>query len=157
MKNMQGTGNEILKQDESEGLSVLYDVQKPEFYYSASLRISGESLDLDEITRRLGLDPTHQHRRGERQGSRSQYEADMWAYKAPIEETEHLAIHLKVLWEAIRPQKEYLKQLKERFWVDVFCGFRTNCQVTGIEVDHRCLEIFTELEIPFGLSIINIE
>lgn len=136
---------------------VLYNVEDPEFYYSASLLIGGESLDFDGITQKLGLQPTHQHRKGERRGPRSpQYEADQWRYTAPVEEADHLATHLKVLWEAIRPHKEYLKRLKETFNVDVSCGFRTNYQVTGVEIDYRCLEIFTELEVPFGLSIITV-
>ncbi len=147
-----------MEQDEPVEPAVLYDVQDPEFYYSASLRISGEGLDLDGISQRLGLQPTHQHRKGDRRGPRSpQYEADMWSYTSPVEETEHLTVHLKVLWAALRPHKEYLKQLKEDFHVDIFCGFRTNCQVTGIEIECKCLEMFIELEIPFGLSIITIE
>ena len=151
-------GGEMMKQGEPVEPSVLYDVQDPEFYYSASLRISGENLDLERITQRLGLQPTHQHRKGDRPGPRSpEYEANMWGYMAPVSETEHLETHLKVLWEAIRPQKEYLKRLKEYFDVDIFCGFRTNCQVTGIEVNYKCLEMFIELEVPFGFSIITLE
>ena len=33
--------------------------------YSASLRIFGDSLDLDEMTRRMGVQPSRNHRKGD--------------------------------------------------------------------------------------------
>ena len=39
------------------------------FRYSATLRIFGDIPDLAELTRRLGVSPTHAHRRGDSQGS----------------------------------------------------------------------------------------
>lgn len=44
--------------------------------------------------------------------------------------------------------------LKKRAHVDVFLGYRSNIDHAGVEVPHTCLELFTRLEIPFGLSII---
>jgi hypothetical protein len=41
-----------------------------------------------------------------------------------------------------------------RFKVDVFCGYRSNCDHAGFEVSHKCLELFVALEVPFGLSVI---
>ena len=54
----------------------------------------------------------------------------------------------------VRPHVAYLKQLKERLTVDVFCGYRSNCGTAGFEVDYQSLVLFTELEIPFGVSVI---
>ncbi len=45
--------------------------------------------------------------------------------------------------------------LKQRLTVDVFCQFTSNWPCSGIEVSPQSLEMFVELEIPFGLSIIN--
>lgn len=140
------------------GPEKLYEVQDAEFFYSASLRIFGKSLNIDEVTSKIGLEPTHCHRKGERRGPRSpEYKDNMWMYTAPVREEEPLGEHLKALWEAIRDHRDYLKELKKEFTLDVFCGFRTNCQVTGLEVDHRSLEIFSALEIPFGLSITTLD
>jgi len=44
--------------------------------------------------------------------------------------------------------------LKRRFKVDVFCGYRSNCDTAGFQVSHNCLELFTALEVPFGVSVI---
>jgi hypothetical protein len=43
--------------------------------------------------------------------------------------------------------------LKHWLTVDVFCSYSSN-GCAGIEVSHHALEMFIELEIPFGLSII---
>ncbi len=137
------------------------DIVKPEeepeswFKSSATLRIFGDIGDLDAITAELGVRPTHSHRRGEKRRPTSIdcYEHDMWSYAAPVPKERPLDVHLDALWRVVRPHVAYLKGLKERLTVDVFCGYRTNCCSAGFEVDHRALVIFTELEVPFGVSV----
>ena len=55
---------------------------------------------------------------------------------------------------AIRPHKDYLLGLKENLTVDVFLGYRSNSDTAGVEVPYQSLQIFQELQVPFGLSII---
>ena len=74
-------------------------------------------------------------------------------HTAPVPEDQALDVHLEALWRVVRPHVAYLKRLKERLTVDVFCGYRTNCGSAGFEVDYRALVIFTELEVPFGVSV----
>ena len=141
----------------TESLADIADQQdEPSYFcYSATLRIFGSIPDLDEITRNLGLDPTHVHRRGELRGLGSQcYEQDAWLYEPPIEEHEPLHVHIDALWRAIRQHKEYLLGLKQNLKVDVFLGYRFNSDTAGVEVPYESLEIFTELKVPLGLSII---
>jgi hypothetical protein len=125
------------------------------FAYSATLRIHGLSLPLDEITDRLGLQPTHSHRQGEKKGPRSpSYRDDAWHFQPALNETRPLSEHIDALWTVLRPHVEYLKALKDRYRVDIFCGYRSNSDTAGVEVPHTSLAMFIELEIPFGLSII---
>jgi len=42
---------------------------------------------------------------------------------------------------------EYLKALKQR-------GYRSNSDTAVFEVSHKCLRLFTALEVPFGVSVI---
>ncbi|MBW3596331.1 MAG: DUF4279 domain-containing protein [Planctomycetes bacterium] len=121
------------------------------FAYSASLRIFGNIPDLDEITTRLGITPTNAHRRGARSPP---YKHDMWSYSPDIAEDEPLEHHINALWAELKPNKEYLLDLKRTVTVDVFLGYRSNCDHAGVQVPHTCLEMFTELEIPFGVSIV---
>jgi len=129
--------------------------EKIYFAYSASLRIFGHIPDLDEITQRLGVAPTDAHRQGDRRGPNSTpYKHDMWSYTATMKETEPLHVHIDALWNTFRGRKQYLLQLKRDVTVDVFLGYRSNCDHAGVEVPHESLEMFRELQVPFGLSII---
>lgn len=125
------------------------------FCFSATLRIHGNDVPFEEISRGLGVQPTTTHRTGERRGPKSPpYSDDAWHYSPPISENESLECHLEALWQIVRPHVEYLKEVKQRFKVDVFCGYRSNCDMAGFEVSHKCLELFTALEVPFGVSVI---
>jgi len=44
--------------------------------------------------------------------------------------------------------------LKTSVTVDVFLGYRSNSGTAGFEVPCSSLEMFTELKIPFGVSVI---
>jgi len=124
------------------------------FAYDACVRIFGEHLNIEEISAALKLQPTQTHRKGERQGKMRPYEQDMWLFQPPMEESEPLHKHIDALWLALKPHKRYLLELKKSVTVDVFLGYRSNCDHAGVEVPHRSLEMFVELGIPFGLSII---
>lgn len=125
------------------------------FNYSASLRISGQSLDFEEISSKLCLKPTRVHRQGERKGALSPpYKQDMWSYKIPIDEDSKLDEHLLALWHTLSPHRTFLLEIKKKYTVDIFCGYRTNHWSAGIEVSPAALLMFTELHIPFGISVI---
>lgn len=125
------------------------------FAYSATLRVFANNLDFDEISRKLGLSPTESHRKGDKRGPRSPgYQHDMWSYSPAIPEDRPLNEHIDALWSAVRPAKAFLREMKQRASVDVFLGYRSNIDHAGIEMPHTCLEMFVELEIPFGVSII---
>lgn len=125
------------------------------FCFSTTMRIHGNDMPFEEISCRLGVQPTNLHRKGERRGPRSPvYRDDAWHFQPSLPETEPLERHIEALWEVVRPHVEYLKGLKQRFKVDVFCGYRSNCDTAGFEVSHECLELFTALEVPFGVSVI---
>jgi hypothetical protein len=125
------------------------------YHFSATLRIHGVHVPFEEIAQQLGVQPTHVHREGERRGPRSPaYRDDAWHFEPPIPETQPLAHHIEALWDVVRPAVDYLKALKQRFTVDVFCGYRSNSPTAGFEIPHTCLELFTALEVPFGVSVV---
>ena len=124
------------------------------FAYSATLRVFGLIPDLDAISNTLRLKPTHMHRKGDRGRISTPYDHDMWSYTVSMDESEPLHKHIDALCEKLKPHKEYLLKLKKAATVDVFLGYRSDCETAGIEVPHASLEMFSELEIPFGLSIV---
>ncbi|GBC60511.1 DUF4279 domain-containing protein [Desulfonema ishimotonii] len=78
----------------------------------------------------------------------------MWSYKAPVPENEPLEKHIDALWHTIKSHKRYLLSLKKQFNVDVFLGYRSDCDCAGFKIPHNSLEMFIELEIPFEVSVI---
>ncbi len=125
------------------------------FAYSASLRIWGEALDLDDISRQLGVQPTMVRRRGERARPGSPVSKDdAWHFTVSLPEERPLHEHIDELWRTIRSAKAFLKELKKSVRVDVFLGYRSNCDHAGVQVPWTSLEMFVELEIPFGISVI---
>ncbi len=130
--------------------------EEPYFKFSATLRIFGDIGDLDEISRTLGLQPKHTHRKGELKSPRRPdvWKEDAWLYEPPAEENRPLEEHIMALWDQLRPHMTFLKSLKAGHKVDIFCGYRSNSATAGFEVSHECLGLFIELGIPFGVSVI---
>ena len=125
------------------------------FSFSATLRVHGDAVPFEELERALGVAPTNTHRRGERRGPKSPvYRDDAWHYQPPVPEAEPLARHIDALREVVRPAVGYLRGLKARCKVDVFCGYHSNCDTAGFEVPHTCLELFAAMEVPFGVSVV---
>ncbi len=125
------------------------------FAYSATLRLMGNLPDLQLITDTLRLTPTMALHAGERPSPGSApLKHDAWHYRVDVPESEHLEHHINALWWKIKDHRDFIKGLKRHAVVDVFLGYRSNCDHAGLQVPHTCLEMFTALEIPFGISII---
>jgi len=61
--------------------------------------------------------------------------------------------HLQILWADVATARDFLLAIKAKHKVDVFCGYRTNCNHAGFQVKPT-LTIFAVLDIPFGVSVI---
>ncbi len=125
------------------------------FAYSATLRIFGVLPDLHLITDTLRLAPTQAVRKGDRvRPNLAPLKHACWHYQPNVLESESLEVHINMLWSDIKDHRDFIKGLKREATVDVFLGYRSNCDHAGLQVPHTCLEMFTELEIPFGVSIV---
>jgi hypothetical protein len=152
----------MIKPRDNEGFRTLrgfLDGREPDeanyFAYSATLRIFGNIPHLDDITLRLGTAPTTAHRRGDRPKPDSPpWKDDMWSYTAQVSENEPLHVHIDTLWNIFREHRKYLLDLKGTATVDVFLGYRSNCDHAGVVLPYQSLEMFRELQVPFGISII---
>ena len=123
------------------------------FAHSATLRIHGKSLPFKAIEEALGVPPSHTHVTGERRRRSSRaFSDDAWHYAAPVAEDAELTEHLRCLWRTVEPAVAYLLALNAN--VDVFCGYRSNNNSGGFAVEPDALQIFTALNVPFGVSVI---
>jgi hypothetical protein len=132
------------------------DDMEPVFAHHATLRIFSEAgLDFEELRATLGLTPTTTGRRGERVGPRSPAnKGDIWMYRAAVSADRDLHEHIDALWEALKPSSAFIRGLKERTTVQVFLGYSSNIDHAGINIPVRSLEMFTTLELDFGLNIV---
>ena len=131
------------------------NLDKTYFSFSATLRVFGEAVDFEDLEAQLGVKATEKYRKGTiRRPSSQPATHDMWVYKAPVAEQQQLSEHIDVLWETVKHAKSFLIKLKKDCSVDVFLGYRSSSDTAGFEVPYQSLEIFRELEIPFGVSVI---
>jgi Domain of unknown function (DUF4279) len=119
----------------------------------AGLRIMGKGLEHEKISQKLGLVPTHTHRAGEIDKFGTPYPQDMWLFDSPLGKRKHLDTHLKWLAKQVEPSLGYLKTLKRKYKIDVFCTYTGNGD-GGLSLSPTALSIFTELGIRLELSII---
>lgn len=125
------------------------------FAYSATLRIFATDLDLDFVTATLGFEPTSTFRVGQNRtpvSTPSKHNA--WHLASGLPEEEPLAAHIDALWQRLRPIQKQVFELKTRATIDVFLGYRSNCDHAGFEIPAASLEMFTSLDIPFEVSVI---
>ena len=78
----------------------------------------------------------------------------MWTFRAPVSETRPLHEHIDSLWSHLRGKEAVIADLKRSFHVDVFLGYRSNCDTAGVVIPPTSLEMFVVLGLPLGLSII---
>ncbi len=131
---------------------------RDEKWFAASLRISGDTLQPEDIDRILGLKPTRIHRRGEPRGrhgksAETHWSHSLWSLESPLGEGRDLAEHLKWLLDALEPRVSVLKKLAEQYRIDLFCGFSSRSGQGGLVLDAAILRRLAGLGIPITLDL----
>lgn len=133
------------------------------FAFSATLRIHGTDIGVDDITQALALTPTYCHRSGQlrsktigksESSSARRFYDDAWHYSPDLPDEAPLDMHLQLLWSDIAPSESYLVDLKSKHQIDVFCGYRSNCDQSGFQLSPKSFAIFTTLDISCEMSVI---
>lgn len=110
--------------------------------------------EIEEVT---GLKPSHVHIRSESVNKRSKHrwKNNIWLLSSPLEATVELSEHLNWLWQQTQPHKVYFRSLiKSGVKVDIFCGYRSNCDHSGFGVNPSTIEIAKELDVRLEFSVI---
>jgi len=139
----------------------MQEYEEVEYYfaYSASLRIFGDNIDLDEVNDLLKVEPSSFNKAGDKfvykgkETSRT-FEKDVWKLSSPLNEEIHLDEHLNYLKGILIDKSDAIGKLKEKYEIDIFCGYRSNCDHAGFKVNSKSLELFTELDVDFNVSVI---
>ena len=122
------------------------------------MRISGEALEPEEISRLLALNPTRTHSRGEprsRQGKGAEiaWRDSLWLLQSPLDAGADPAEHLKWLLGVLEPKNSLIKTLSQDYQVDLFCGFSSASGQGGFILDAGTLRRLADLSIPLIIDL----
>ena len=123
----------------------------------ASFRISGTSLDLDAITRSLGIKPSRIHSPGDLDILGNPFRDFMWTLESPPERKEDLARHLEWLTTKLSPNYLYLRSLTKSADISIACNLRlcdTDQGGFSLEPKHFSLAIELGVRMDFYLLVI---
>jgi hypothetical protein len=95
--------------------------------YLVSLRISGDALNLSEITSELGIEPTQVRIKGQpRPGGKSVWDEFMWEYSPTPgggkREWDSLEEGLRAVLSLLASRHQLVQDYQQRLRVCLFCG-----------------------------------
>ena len=121
-----------------------------------TLRIKGETLDPEEITRLLGADPTRSRKKGDiRPHPRWHIEerAGSWQLESSLEPGIALEQHINTLLDKVTSDLSVWTELAVRFGMDLYCGLFLDSWNRGLELSPETLQRITERHLTLGLDI----
>jgi len=122
----------------------------------ASLRICGDKLDPDEISRLLGGTPTLSYRKGEIKKSKIRdivRKSGAWMLDATDREPENLDAQVDEILGQLTQDLTVWASLSNDYRIDLFCGFFMEQTDEGVEVSAKTLKALGERGIKFGVCI----
>jgi|SRR5579864_395766 len=126
-------------------------------WFRASLRISGEDLRPDEITRLLGIAPTRVHLRGEPRGHgkscESVWERSLWLLQSPLGDSRDPVEHLDWLMRVLESKRSAVKGLRGKYAMDLFCGFSSETGQGGFTLDAVTVHRLGRLGLPLSFDL----
>lgn len=129
-------------------------IESKQFAAGAAFRVYGTGLDIDGITRELGLSPDHRHKKGEPDPGKRPYPHDMWSLSSPLAKDRDLDLHLTWLGERLLDRKNYILSLTKNFRVDIYCWKNCFTEQSSLMLSSKVLRIFTELNLDLGISLL---
>jgi Domain of unknown function (DUF4279) len=124
----------------------------------ASLRIRGDALDPDEISKILCCLPTKGFRKGQVvRGARSGFDhtkkIGMWSLQAEDRQPGNLDEQISGLLDRLPKDLAIWRGLSARFEIDLFCGFFMKETDEGLEISSQSLRLLGDRSITLGFCI----
>jgi hypothetical protein len=109
---------------------------------TVTLRLFGEDLDPDRLTRELGVEPTRSYRSGDAVSARSNARRTqgMWQLKSLLPEDRPIEDHITGLLEMLPAELGVWEQATRDLRKDLFCGVLITSQVSGLSVGLTAIE-----------------
>lgn len=130
--------------------------------HAVSIRIIGDGLDPNEITKLLNIEPSEAHKKGDENVKKSKsgklmvfspFDTGLWAYSSCEDKEVSLESHIKCLLTVFEPSWEKLKDICNRgYRIDLFCGvFSSSNGQTGISIGHDIIKKLSEVNISIDI------
>lgn len=102
----------------------------------ATLRLAGDDLEPEEVSRMLGAQPTHAQRKGEvivlKSGATKVAKSGQWRLEATDAEPEAINEQISQLLAQLTQDLAAWQGLARRFRIDLFCGWFMNESNEGV-------------------------
>jgi len=122
----------------------------------ASFRVQGKALDLEAITRTLGISPSHSHKMGDPGPLSRPYALDMWMLSAPLDKALPLEAHLIWLSDVLAPHHQFLNSIREVSEIDIYCHYAFYSDQNGFTLSPQALKVFMDLGLPLDIGLLYI-
>lgn len=123
----------------------------------ATLRFSGDDLDPDEVSRRLGAQPTHSQRNGQefplKSGGTRVAKFGQWRLAAFDTEPEDLDRQVQELLALLTDDLAVWRDLSAKYSIDLFCGWFMGSSNEGVTISPRTLQQLGERGIELAVDI----
>ncbi|MBU9579077.1 DUF4279 domain-containing protein [Ralstonia mannitolilytica] len=124
----------------------------------ATLRIAGDDLDPEEISRQLGCKPTTAQRKGEaivgyNTGQARIAQFGMWRLQAAPREPEDIDGQISEILGHLSDDLEVWRTIGQRYKVDLFCGLFMKTGNEGLLLSPGSLLALAVREIEIGFDI----
>ncbi len=123
-----------------------------------TLRIMGEELIPDEISKLLGSDATHYYKKGDVFKSKSTgneriEKIGMWRIQATEQVPENIDAQILEIIKKLTNDLNVWKSLSSKYEIDLFCGLFMKESNEGLEISPSSLKILGERGILLALDI----
>ena len=124
----------------------------------ATLRISGDDLSPDAITKILGCQPTHGQIKGEvivgkKTGRERIVKIGMWSLSASDSEPENIDAQVSEILAKLTDDLVAWKKLSEKHDIDLFCGLFMEASNEGLSISPATLNSLGARGIELALDI----
>lgn len=123
--------------------------------YTVELRIVGEELAHDEVTRALGVEPTQVRKKGEHRSEKSVWSENMWCFEIrPVNQRDWLSLEdgLAALIERFIPMRKRLESHLPANKIFIWCGHFTSSFDGGPTFSPQLLRSLGELGVELVLD-----
>lgn len=122
------------------------------------LRVYGDNLDPEVITKSLGCEPSFfqlkgQELLGPQPGRKHTAHTGMWRLEAKAQNPENINAQIEEILNQLAPDLKTWEVLNKQYQIDLFCGLFMDQHIEGIEMSPKSMKLLSERGVTIGFDI----